>query len=145
MPFDADYIREKSIPIPFAGCWIWMGQIDKDGYGQFRMCATDKWHKAHRASYELFVGEIPAGKNVLHTCDVPGCVNPAHLYIGTQKDNVRDMQERGRANYVGNPKSKCKRGHELSAGNRLGKRGQDCKICHRMRQEKYRRNVDYAV
>ena len=53
--------------------------------------------RAHRIAWQIAYGPIPAGLLVLHTCDNPGCVNPVHLYIGTQKDNMRDMSIRGYA------------------------------------------------
>jgi hypothetical protein len=67
--------------------------------------------KAHRASYEAFKGPIPDGMHVLHQCDVTECVNPDHLFLGTQLDNVRDMMTKGRAKKRGlsgqlNPRSK---------------------------------------
>jgi len=80
------------------GCWLWMRQKDKDGYGQWRWSSKGKWQKAHRESYQAFKGAIPDGLCVLHTCDTPACCNPDHLYAGTRKDNVRDMIDRGRAN-----------------------------------------------
>lgn len=76
-------------------CHLWTAQLDKDGYGQFSMSGTDKW-QAHRASYYLFVGPIPAGKIVMHICDRPRCVNPEHLRVGTQADNMADKVAKGR-------------------------------------------------
>lgn len=76
-------------------CHLWTAQLDKDGYGQFAMTYKDKW-QAHRAAYQLFVGPIPAGKIVMHTCDQPRCVNPDHLKVGTQADNMADKMAKGR-------------------------------------------------
>ncbi len=75
-------------------CWIWLGNIDLEGYGrvQFNL----KTVKAHRFSYEMFVGRIPDGLLVCHHCDNPSCVRPEHLFVGTQKDNHRDCEIKGR-------------------------------------------------
>ena len=73
-------------------CWIWTGLKDNDGYGWFRL---NGMKRTHRLSVELD-GRDPTGMYVLHTCDNPSCVNPEHLYVGTQKENVRDMIIRGR-------------------------------------------------
>jgi hypothetical protein len=77
------------------GCWIWQGPIFKDGYGAIgiRRIGTKR---AHRVSYEAFVGPIPEGAWVLHRCDEPRCVNPEHLFTGTPKDNTQDMLSKGR-------------------------------------------------
>lgn len=75
-------------------CWEWTRGRDPHGYGRF---ATPNSDLAHRASWELHNGPIPAGLNVLHHCDNPPCVNPRHLFLGTQKDNVDDMVAKGRA------------------------------------------------
>lgn len=84
-------------------CWEWQGDRERDGYGRLHLSGrgpTKKILKAHRASYMLAHGEIPAGMVVRHTCDNPPCVNPAHLVLGTQAQNVEDTVSRGR---VGKP------------------------------------------
>lgn len=75
-------------------CWEWLAYKDGDGYGTFRV-ETNKV-KAHRFSYELHIGPIPAGLQVCHHCDNPPCVNPNHLFLGTGQDNTQDMMEKGR-------------------------------------------------
>ena len=75
-------------------CWLWTGQLDKDGYGMV-MINYRSW-KASRAAWHLLVGPIPEGMLVLHKCDVRACCNPDHLWLGTQSDNIRDMDSKGR-------------------------------------------------
>ncbi len=75
------------------GCWIWQGYTS-GGYGAFKM--NGKHQKAHRVSYLIHKGEIGKGLVVLHSCDVPLCVNPDHLSLGTQADNIADMGRKGR-------------------------------------------------
>lgn len=82
------------------GCWKWLGStafVDRTHhYGQWRN-AAGKQELTHRAAWRLFKGEFPAKACVLHRCDVPECVNPDHLFLGTQADNVSDMWDKGRA------------------------------------------------
>lgn len=89
----------KVEPIPIVGCWLWTGSVNPDGYGNFSYKGWSQ--KAHRIAYELFVGAVPDGLFVCHRCDVPGCVNPNHLFIGTNKDNVHDMLAKGRSPILG--------------------------------------------
>jgi hypothetical protein len=76
------------------GCWEWEAGKDSKGYGAFRIAG--RMQLSHRVAYQLYVGEIPAGLCACHRCDNPGCVNPAHLFLGTQADNVRDRDNKGR-------------------------------------------------
>ena len=87
-------IAENSLRIPESGCWIWMSTIEKSGYG--RVCAGKKPFFAHRVSYELKYGEIPQGMMALHHCDVRCCVNPDHIFVGTQQDNMTDKVRKNR-------------------------------------------------
>jgi hypothetical protein len=80
------------------GCWVWLGNCNHRGYGQIgeggrgrRMLST------HRVSWMVSFGAIPDGLFVLHKCDNPPCVNPGHLFLGTQLDNMRDRSAKGRA------------------------------------------------
>jgi len=86
--------EEKHVPEPNPGCWLWKAHINTGGYGVFGHKGGPK--TAHRVSYELHIGEIPDGLCVLHHCDIPNCVNPDHLFLGTQADNMADMYAKGR-------------------------------------------------
>lgn len=80
-------------------CWEWTASQNGRGYGQIgRGCAGEGTALAHRVSYEIHHGDIPAGLIVRHKCDNRVCVNPDHLELGTHADNTQDMLERGRAN-----------------------------------------------
>ncbi len=81
---------------PETGCWNWTEYCHPKGYGIFPMPPRNRQIKAHRFSYELHVGPIPAGLHACHRCDNRRCCNPDHIFLGTARDNARDMVEKGR-------------------------------------------------
>jgi hypothetical protein len=84
-------------PEPNSGCFLWVGAWGTKGYGQFHIGGrSGAAHKAHRVAWELANGPIPVGLQVLHKCDTPCCVNPDHLFLGSNLDNHRDKARKGR-------------------------------------------------
>jgi len=120
-------------------CWIWtMGKNDK-GYGVTGLLRQlGAWY-AHRVAYVIHNGrDLNPTAELCHHCDVPFCVNPAHLFEGTHRDNMLDMLAKGKHNMA--RKTHCPSGHPYSAENirasSKGKRG--CKVCHAA-SERFRR------
>ena len=89
------------------GCWEWTAGTDGCGYG--RIWFNNKNQTAHTVAYSVFVGPIPDGQHVLHSCDNPKCINPSHLSLGTHLDNMRHKAERGRVSGDKNPMSIVRR------------------------------------
>jgi hypothetical protein len=82
------------------GCWLWGGGRGGNGYGILRRAEKSGFSpQAHRLSWIFANGAIPQGKYVLHTCDTPLCVNPSHLFLGSQRDNALDMVKKGRGRH----------------------------------------------
>jgi hypothetical protein len=75
-------------------CWDWKRKISKTGYGQITI--NSKYCSVHRESYKFFKGEIPLGNQVCHSCDNKKCINPEHLWVGTQKENIQDAKNKNR-------------------------------------------------
>lgn len=79
-------------------CWLWLAGTFRDGYGCFKLGGRNgRSVGAHRIAYEMSVGPIASGLFVCHRCDVPGCCNPAHLWLGTPSDNIADKVSKGRS------------------------------------------------
>ena len=88
-----EHFLAKIASEPNTSCWLWTGCTNT----RYGVVGRDRRNAyAHRVAYELFVGPIPEGKHVLHTCDTPLCVNPEHLWLGAPADNSRDMVQKGR-------------------------------------------------
>jgi len=90
------------------GCWPWLGYKNEKGYGITKI--DGKTYRAHRVAYELYIGKIPPGMLVCHSCDRTSCCNPAHLWLGSHADNQNDKMSKGRHH--------CSNGYVVSAENR---------------------------
>ena len=133
--------ENKFIPVTESGCWLWLGCVQPKGYGDFFV------HKglhqlAHRISWQLYIGEIPDDLCILHKCDIPSCVRPDHLFLGTRIDNNEDMIAKGR--YKGGKnflefknKTQCANGHRYDEENTyLWRNHRQCKVCKALYNEK---------
>ena len=87
--------ENKFVREPMSGCWLWTAATDKHGYGM--LWDGQRMDRAHRLFYAAVSEKPLVGINVLHDCDNPACVNPAHLHAGTQADNMKERTQRGRS------------------------------------------------
>ena len=126
------------------GCWEWIASTNGRGYDRFRF--QGKAHQAHRVSYQLNHGVDPKELYVCHTCDNKSCVNPEHLFLGTQFDNMQDKIIKGRDNHtlggINRNKTYCIHGHEYTPENtytyhtKTGYTKRKCLTCNKLRKKK---------
>lgn len=116
-------------------CWEWTGARNRTDYGKFKV-RSYQLELAPRLAWQLGTTEqIPPRLHCCHTCDNPPCCNPAHLFIGTNADNMRDKIAKGRAKPPYQGRTHCARGHELTPDNIKKKRGTKlCRTCYLDRQ-----------
>jgi hypothetical protein len=122
---------------PANECWEWIGARGHGGYGQIRIDGQVK--PAYRATYELFVGPIPKGKELDHLCRNPACVNPKHLEPVSHVENVR----RGNAGANNRDKTHCPHGHAYDDENTIynAHGGRVCRTCSRRRSREWQMNT----
>lgn len=115
-------------------CWLWVGRLDHYGYGRIGTKEYGPDTKAHRLAWMLHADEpVPPGMVVCHSCDNPACVNPAHLWLGTQGQNMADKVAKGRARGPYSGETHCRNGHPFQPypTTRNGKQRRYCPVCRK--------------
>ena len=136
----AQRLSDCVIPEPMSGCHLWIGNVNRKGYGRIRV--DGKTHVAHRAAWIVAHGQVPSGSMVLHSCDNPACVNPHHLHLGDSFANMREMVERGRC--PNRQKTHCRQGHEFNDENTRHENGGAYRVCRACRRIQSRQRAAAA-
>lgn len=128
----AGRLAKRTSPEPNTGCWLWTGNVDRNGYGKM-MNAAGRRDWVHRVSYEHHVGPIPDGLELDHLCRMPCCINPRHLEPVTHATNIA----RGVSpSAINGRKTHCRRGHPFNPTNTIarlsrGRPARGCRACRR--------------
>jgi hypothetical protein len=133
-----DYLRLVSRLLDPGECWEWAGSRNKDGYGKFSV--RDAFAQPHRVAYEMFIGPIPDGLEIDHTCNNPPCCNPHHLKATTRLEN---WERSGNFTAANARKTHCKNGHVFDEANtrvRVGRNGRQQRICRACDRDKAARH-----
>ncbi len=148
-----DRLEKGVVVSESTGCWEWTRYTNPQGSGRMGGGVGRGLIYTHRASYETYVGPIPEGMLVCHHCDNPPCCNPAHLFIGTYRDNANDCEAKGRNRHIlaavaaataeRLSRTRCRRGHSFDDENTYFRKtgGRACRACQRVAMAR-RRNFD---
>lgn len=134
--FQLRFEGKINIPEDESECWVWVGGLDRNGYGRINKGGV--MLSSHRVSWEIVNGQIPKGLSICHSCDNSKCVNPDHLWLGTQDDNMKDMAKKSRGRRPdGNttaflPEEECIRWIPVGEFHRLKSKGLAYGVNHKM-------------
>lgn len=132
----------NKVKVDARGCWIWLGVVDRHGYGKFRL--NGRMEKAHRAAYVIRYGAIPAGLEIDHVCRVRRCVNPEHLRAVTKRENTLIGESPPAVNAR---KVRCVNGHPFDDRNTyIAPNGvRQCRACNAARSRAYKQRKQVAA
>ena len=130
-------ILKKQMVEGLSECWLWQGSKNHKGYGYISVLKKNK--RVHRVYWEEVNGHIPEGLCLLHKCDIPPCINPEHEFLGTNLDNIKDRDLKGRCQKHNSKKTHCKYNHIYSVENTIWNKNNSrtCKKCKKKTDREY--------